>query len=271
MKRKLVQQGKHCLMAAIPKKWLTQKGLKKGDYVQIELLDNYLLVSAEPYVKDKKISIPIKNAERISVIRLIQMVYDAGYKEVTFSYSDKKILTFITEVVGMIEGYKIRKASDKSCTLESLNYNFDLENAFRRLFLHTKELFSLFSQSKIEEININISIVLNSAMEIKRNINTSQMPLEYKYYYFIAIQLEEIAEHFLYLLRSGEKPKLTLLNKVKKLFDDTYKNFYKFDLNWVIQPRERIWMWFGKDDYHLRAISERIKNIIKYTMGIRVK
>ena len=104
MKRKLVLQGKHCLMSAIPKKWINQQGLSKGDYVEFEQLENYLLVSAKPLPKDKSIKISLKKAERIGIIRLIQMLYDAGFKKIDFDFLDKDILNYIVEVSEWFEG-----------------------------------------------------------------------------------------------------------------------------------------------------------------------
>jgi hypothetical protein len=275
-------------MSAIPKKWINQQGLSKGDYVEFEQLENYLLVSAKPLPKDKSIKISLKKAERIGIIRLIQMLYDAGFKKIDFDFLDKDILNYIVEVSEWFEGSTLSNIKSSSCDLEFYDAEMDFANYFRKVFLNSLELPVLFSEllsgkNKIDEINATVKAVYRGSMVVKRKINTSQLPLEYKYYYFISIQLEEIADQYLFLLKYLKEMKrypkilLQLNNKLRDLFKETYDNFYRFKLDWFIaSERGLIWKWFETEEepltvYHLRAISERIKNIMKYTIGIAYK
>ena len=66
----------------------------------------------------------------------------------------------------------------------------------------------------MEEIEIEYDLIMKGAMEIKCKINTIFLSLEYKYYYFITIQLEKIANHCGYFLRTMENESVNL--EVKK-------------------------------------------------------
>jgi hypothetical protein len=292
MKRKLVRMGKHCFMAAIPMKWLKQQKLGKGDSIEFEQFESYLMLSAKPLPKEKEISIDFsfETYGRAGIMRVLQLLYDSGFKTIKISFNDSKTLSYISWVVRILEGWKLTSIAKNSCKIESVkSEEEDFNSYFRRIFLKTKELPSLYSdylkgkKEVIDEIRVEYDLILKGAMEIKRRINTSILPLEYKYYYFIAINLEEIADHYEFLLRSLEnmrafpKELLALNKELEKLMHQAYDNFYNFSIKGFIEfNKEMIWKKFETAEspllvYHLRAISERIKNIAKYTIGIRVK
>ncbi|MBU1246081.1 MAG: hypothetical protein KKH88_04045 [Nanoarchaeota archaeon] len=294
MERKLVQMGKHCLMAAIPKKWIKHHNLQKGDSINFEEVEQYLLISPNPLPKDKSISITIKQANRIGIYRILQLLYDAGFKTIRINYDTPDTLTWLLWSVKAMEEWRLETINKNKCIIKTINIERDdFQNYFRRIFLITKSLSETYSEflngkkELIDEIRAKHLLIISGTQTIKRMINTSSLPLEYKYYYFIAIQLEEIADQYEYLLRALEKQGLEKVNKIPKeliqsqkklckLLEETYNNFYKFDIDWFIDLSKRdIWQSFATENnplltYHLRAISERIKNIAKYTIGIRL-
>ena len=289
MNRKLVQMGKNCLMAAIPKKWLDQQGLVKGDRIEFETVENYLLVSGKPLPKEKEISLRLIRTSKIGVARTLQLMYDAGYKKISMEYKDPKTVNYIMIATSLLEQWKIKNISDNKC-IESIEpEEIDFQKYFRMTFLLLKEFIDEYglvltdkSNELIESLRIKYKLILIRTMNIKRMINTSSLPLEYKYYYFIAIQFEEIADQYEYLLRNLEKTQVPLelthlQKKLQKLFDDVYHNFYKFDIEKLMElTSEPIWKLFETRKYpllvyHLRAVSERIKNIAKYSVGIRLR
>jgi hypothetical protein len=275
-------------MAAIPKKWIASQGLERGDHIEIEWINNYLIVSANPIVSEKKIEITIDDAEQIGILRLLQVIYDAGFTDVDIRFKKAKVLTSIYESLKWLPGFRIDSLTDFSCKLMSVSSQIDVDLEFKKAFQSTKQLTDVISRylggdsSVVPEVKTMITLCRDRSAEVKRKINTSRLPLEYKYYYFIAIQFEEIAEQYLYLFRSLEKKKrnhhlFVLHEKLRGLFNETYNQFYDFHLQWLINSnRGLIWKWFDttknpKQVYHLRAISERVKNIMKYTAGIRLK
>lgn len=290
MRRKLVQMGKNCLMAAIPKKWLDQQGLEKGDFLEIERADNYLLMSAKPLPKEKSLSFKIDKASRVGVIRTLQLLYDAGYKRMEITYKDQKSLDYIMFTISLLEQWKLRVVSDNKCIIETVEtIDIDFQKYFRVTFLMLKELIDEYSRvlinnskEMVESIRMKYRLILIRTMNLKRMINTSSMPLEYKYYYFIAVQFEEIADHYEYLLRKLENERaepelLRMQKKLQEMVEEVYQNFYKFNIEkFMAFTSESIWKQFETkktppQTYHLRAISERIKNIAKYTLGIRLR
>ena len=287
MRRKLVQMGKYCLMSAIPKKWLKQQELKAGDSIEIEEIENYLIISAKPLTKDKKIELELNTENQIAVSRLMQTVYDAGYKTVNITFSQPKIIQQIMHALQLLDQWQIVESTNKHCLIKSQQpEEQEFQNQFRRLFLLVKEQFMLTKRylnkkEDHETLKTNHLLILKQSMNIKRRINTNSLPLEYKYYYFIAIQLEEIGEQLDYFIKSIKRtnPRIEqLTNKTANLFENTYKNFYSTEIEFFlnINKKETIWKWYETEEnplqiYHLRAISERIKNIAKYTFGIRQK
>lgn len=290
MQRKLVQMGKNCLMAAIPAKWLKQQNLSKGDQIEIQNIENYLLISSKKLPKDKSISLTFKNSNKLAIIRTLQILYDAGFKTVSLSYKDSKATQHILHALEILQCWKINDIQKTTAKITTISENTeDFQNQFRKQFLRVQEFMKEYQnylknpdKEKIEDLRLSYKITLIELMNLKRRINTSQLPLEYKYYYFIAVQLEEIIDHYEYLLRYLENkntiPKILpkLQTKLTKLFETIYKNFYSYKLKVFIETQnKRVWKWFEIEEhpnlvYHLRAISERIKNINKYTAGIKL-
>jgi len=289
MQRKLVQMGKHCLMAAIPKKWLKHHNLQKGEYIAFEEVEQYLIISPKPLPKDKSLSITLQKANRVGVFRTLAMLYDSGYKTVRIKYDNPQVLTWLLWSVNSLEEWRLESLDKNHCIIKSiLVEREDFHVQFRRIMLLTKELGYTFleflkgDKELIEDIRAKHQLILAGTQSIKRMINTSSLPLEYKYYYFISIQLEEIANQYDYLLINIENQKkipknvVLLQDKLCTFFDETYNNFYKFDLGWFIDlSKKLVWKWFETEKnsllvYHQRAISERIKNIAKYSIGIKL-
>lgn len=308
MKRKLVAQGKYCLMSAIPKKWLDRQKLSKGDYIEFSEAENYLIVSAKPVSRKKTINITINNAERVGVIRVLHQIYDSGYKTVNIKFNNPKIAQHIEWIVNRLNNWVIKQLTSKTCTINTIEGDEEhFQTMFRRVFLQTKQYINLITKqiSKIHNNKVNhtlkqknispkeddkyereilYSIILQTAMNLKRRINTSQLPLEYKYYYFIAIQFEEIADQYEFMFRALDNYKIKdvknfirMQKKLEKMIEGVYNNFYKFKLEWFLDfNRGRVWKEFVSEKdasvvYHIRAISERIKNIAKYTIGIKIQ
>lgn len=289
MQRKLVQQGKHCFMAAIPKKWIKQHDLKKGNLLEFEELDDCLLLSAKPILKNEEFEVNISGGDKDWINRFLQVIYDYGVKKIIIKFDNPETLETIRLSSGWFEGMSITAVSETSCTIEISDSEYEINNYFRKNFMNTLELSSVFTKylsskrSLESQINLLISSILHSSRVIKRKINTGHLPLKYKYYYFISIQLEEITEQYMFLLREIKEKKsipeelLSLNKKLEQLFKETYSNFYKFDWDWYFNSHGgNIWKWFETKEspnltYHLRAISERIKNIIKYSVGINLE
>ena len=289
MKRKLVAQGEHCLMSAIPKKWLDRQKLSKGDYLEFSEAENYLILSAKPIVSEKTITIHIKEAERVGVIRVLHQLYDSGYKTIQIKFEKTIIAQHIQWIVHSLNNCTISKLTNKTCTIKTTDSEEDFQIMFRRIFLQTKQYINLISKEIIkmhnnkEEREILYSIILQTTTDLKRKINTSQLPLEYKYYYFIAIQFEEIADQYEFMFRALNNYKIKdvknfirMQKKLESMIEGVYNNFYKFKLEWFLDFNQgKVWKEFVSEKdapviYHLRAISERIKNIAKYTIGIKI-
>ena len=290
MKRKLVQMGKHCLMSAIPKKWLEQHNLKPGDYLNFEEVEEFLIISENPLPKDKSISIRLKkNTNKIGLYRVLDQLYDSGYKTINIEYESSKVLTWIQEGVGLFEEWYLELINNNKCIINSIEIQKEeFKNLFRKTILQTNDLGLVLykylngEKSLIEELRVKHKIVLTNTLSLKRMINTNSLPLEYKYYYFIVIQFEDIANHYEYLLRYLEDMKKIPKEVIKcqeilnNLFEQIYSNFYTFKVEKFMLIHEMpVWKNFEIESnplliYHQRAISERIKNIAKYTIGIKL-
>jgi bifunctional DNA-binding transcriptional regulator/antitoxin component of YhaV-PrlF toxin-antitoxin module len=136
MKRRLVQMGKNCLMAAIPMKWIKQHNLKKGDFLEIEEIENYLLVSSKEIQREKEISINFSDENQVAIMRVLQLLYDSGFKTIKIKYSNEKILSSVSWVINFLDGWRIKNISKNCCEIESVfQENFDFINYFRIIFI----------------------------------------------------------------------------------------------------------------------------------------
>ena len=98
MRRKLIQHGRSSLTVSLPKKWVKEKNLKKGEEIEVEESNGTLVISAEKHHKHKKIDIDVSGAQPM-IRRIIGATFKSGYDEVDVRFSSYDELKAVQELV----------------------------------------------------------------------------------------------------------------------------------------------------------------------------
>ena len=86
MKRKLIRHGNSSLSVTLPAKWASRFGLKKGDTIEVEELNNQLLLSTRKQRRLKSIEIGLSGLDRSLIRHHIVGAYILGYDQIVLKY-----------------------------------------------------------------------------------------------------------------------------------------------------------------------------------------
>ena len=128
MERQLVQHGASTVMVSLPKKWIDNQKLKRGDKVSLYQYADKLIVS--PYhrieeVKQISHNLPIADHEEIQII--LGSLYRQGYQKITLSYNDPKCLYFIQLVTKSLLGFEVMELTERGCIIKKLTEETKIE------------------------------------------------------------------------------------------------------------------------------------------------
>src|SRR3989338_7674683 len=123
MKRRLVQLGRHTLMAAIPSTWVQRHALKKGDQVEFTEVENKLVLTSTAEIFERKTEITLPSSSIEVVWRMIQPVYTSGYDEVKVYFKDARAIKQINHSVQLLIGFEVVETTQKSVTIKSISKN----------------------------------------------------------------------------------------------------------------------------------------------------
>lgn len=153
MRRKVNLVGQNTLTVSLPSRWAKEKGLKKGDEIDLVEDGNDLLISCEnSKPKNKEITIDITGLDRTAIMFEVRSPYRLGYQKIILNfknvmtryYRDNKevsVISCIHQEANRLIGLEIIKESKNQCILKDYSANLDNEfdNSVRRLFYLLKE------------------------------------------------------------------------------------------------------------------------------------
>jgi len=154
MQRKLIKQGTG-LTIYLPKKWIDKRGLKRGEQVEISILNNDLIISSPNKKKEKKTITLTINNEKESIMRTeLVNAYRLGFDKINLETSAKK-----QEIINMINkfmvGFELFEISNNKYSIESFtepSYE-DFNNIINKQFFILEQI--------INNIQENIEIDVN--------------------------------------------------------------------------------------------------------------
>ncbi|MBN1792407.1 phosphate uptake regulator PhoU [Candidatus Woesearchaeota archaeon] len=246
MNRKLIQHGMSSLTVSLPKRWTTEKNLKKGDEVEVEARKGSVVISAKKRHEHKSLILDVSGSGSM-IRRMMGSAYKSGYDEMRIEFSSHEELKTIQSLVReQFMGFEIVKQEKDVLMLENLSGNDfeEFNNALRRFFFVISNMGSEFLsalESNDPDWLKNTSLQKIESDKFadycRRAINLGiesgyerQAPL-----YTVIEQLEKVADRYAELcalLSDGKKPSIALLRASKqvvsfeKMFSDI---FFKFE------------------------------------------
>ncbi len=146
MRRKIVKQGAATLMISLPSKWCKKFGLKKGDEIDIESINENLLVSSKGIKTKQETEITLIGLAESSIRTLITNTYRLGYDKIKVNFSSDIQFKILQEVIKKrLLGFDVIKKGKNFCIIENITEPSpeQFENLLQKIFLNIIELFEI--------------------------------------------------------------------------------------------------------------------------------
>jgi len=167
MQRKVIQQGPSTLMVSLPSKWIKENNIKKGDDINLELLNNQLVIYSQKAPEEKKATINLKTKEEY-LDRMLMSRYREGYNEIYIKYEDPEIIKSIRDTLRFLLGFEIVDQTANSCTIKNISEGSDEDYAtmFRRMF----QIMLTMSESCLEYARTTDEKHLQTAVDLRETL-----------------------------------------------------------------------------------------------------
>jgi phosphate uptake regulator len=149
MKRKIVKQGAATFMISLPSKWCKQFGLKKGDEIDVEIMNNNLLVSPNEIRFKAETEITLTGMTESSIRVLITNTYRLGYDKIRVNFGSEAQFKILHDVIKTkLLGFDIIKKEKNFCIIENITEpsSEQFENLLQKIFYNGIELFEITKQ-----------------------------------------------------------------------------------------------------------------------------
>ncbi len=249
MKRKLIQHGESSLTVSIPRGFVKDNNLKKGQEIEVIESEKGLFISPEKSKEHKSVSIDISN--QLEVIRkILGATYKAGYDELNIKFSSFDEIKEIKDALqSQFAGYEIIKQEKNNILIKKISEDdFEqFDNVLRRFFIIVNEMASnikeavkkqdfqwLKSTSLIKYESDRLADYCRRAINLKFKSNYKRLgPL-----YTVIEQIEKVSDNYQELCNYTSNNKINLSEKIKDIIANLveFQNlfcslFFKFDIN----------------------------------------
>ncbi|MFH1500774.1 MAG: hypothetical protein ABIE22_02405 [archaeon] len=146
MRRKLIKQGVSGYTIYVPKKWIDENKLEKGDELDVTISGKDLIISIKPNQKKSETSIKITNIVESSIRTLITNAYRSGYDRIKISFNFAEQFQILQKTIKTkLIGFDIIKKEANSCIVENITEpSYDqFDNLLKKMFLNIEELFNI--------------------------------------------------------------------------------------------------------------------------------
>lgn len=254
MKRKLIQMAGKTLVISLPSDVVKKYGLKKGQELEVTEDSGKIsvMINSCPYHEPYELK-----AKEDFLKEQLELLYIQGYDQVKVYYDNKSTLKNIIQNINKkFIGFQVLESNGKYCVIKSIAKEDPtiLPNLIRRSFLILLNLLENDDEGSKE----NLTKLVNICKRIlhQKNNDFNETIILYK---LITI-IEEI-----------NKIPLKSKNQAKKIIEQIYNLYYKFDSQESIKTKEIITKEFttAKDTnkalllYHAERLLElaTLKNI----------
>lgn len=281
MKRKLIQHGESSLTISLPREFVKENNLKKGQEIEVIESEKGLFIYPEKSKEHKSISIDLSN--KINFIRkILGATYKTGYHELNIKFSSFEELKEIKSVLqSQFEGYEIIKQEKNNLLIKKISEdNFEqFDNVIRRFFIIVNEMASdmkeaikkddfqwLKSISLIKYESDRLADYCRRAINLKFKSKYKRLgPL-----YTIIEQTEKLSDNYQELCDYVANKKIKLSSKTKYLLEKEieiqdlfYSLFFKFDLNRMDEFKEMKDKFQEEIKSATKKASEKENNVLR--------
>ncbi len=236
-KRKLIQLASSSLVVSMPKQWVKEYHLKKGDSVSVSIIGSSVVVSPEEASFDIKKSVEISALSKHMIEMIIISAYRAGYSELTLTYSKPfckdlksggrsvEIPKLIRNVVSNLIGFEVVKQTAFSSIIKEVasSDSSEFESLFRRTFLLALDYTTtvkdvLFSKSLSQDTELlTLKRLLNYCVRLLRKKGRSDYEFSLSLFPYL-YALSDLVETYSFILLFSSKCR-KLNNSLSLVFD----------------------------------------------------
>ncbi len=251
MKRKLVKIGESTLMLSLPREWVLQNNLHKGDELEVDIDQDKLYVWPDSRARKEKMLLDVTEYSN-SLPRLLYALYRSGVDELELKSKNPGILGRVKSTVWKeAVGFEIIDQKEDSCKIICVSGKVDdFDNILRRLFLVTltmgeESIAALRKNSGFENVlyleqesNRLTNVLIRAINKYGSHGHKKIGPV-----YYMVQELEKIGDQFKYLaqyVRNGSaRPRIIgLFEKSVGLLRLVYDLFYSFGQEKSIRVKE---------------------------------
>lgn len=290
MIRKLIQHGMSSLTVSLPRKWVKDNKLEKGDELEVSILNGKINISTQKHYEHKKIEIDVSNAKPM-IRKMIGATFKAGYDEVDIKFSSYEELKAVQDLVReQFTGFGITSQTKNSILIKSLSKtNFEeFNNALRRFFFvlnqMAEETYKALEKDDFEWIK-NLTLLKAESDKLadycRRAINLG-FETEFKRLvplYTIIEQLEKVMDRYKELCEYISTNKIKVNTNIRLFLKEVadfqgyfYNLFYKFEINKIVEfgrnkeilqnKLNKIALKCSKKEIKIITLLDRILNLI---------
>jgi phosphate uptake regulator len=141
MKRKIVQNGPLTLGVSLPSGWVKRYGLRKGDELDVEEIDQGLLLSTS--VRGKKtVALTLTKENKSFVTMMLNALYRQGYDVITITANDQESIRNVKEAVRHLLGFELSRRGNDLVVENIAEPSGNLsETLLRKIFLLISQMF----------------------------------------------------------------------------------------------------------------------------------
>ena len=239
--RKLVKSGVTSHTLSLPKGWIEKNKLKKGDLLYIKEENNNIVISAkekQEAPKYKEITITTDNKDIGAIRRETISAYINNYHIFTFIGNINKNIEDLRKILDNFLALEVVEQTDKKLVAKDfLNLQeFSLDNTIRRMDMLTRSMLAdtkkqqskaiVLRDFEVDKLFFLISRLVRSNLtnEISTVGNIEAMSM-----WWLAKNIESIADASKYLSEKFTKENLRLFEEIENYYKEAIKAYIKKD------------------------------------------
>ncbi|MBS3079676.1 hypothetical protein J4218_06140 [Candidatus Pacearchaeota archaeon] len=253
---KLIKQGGGGFTIYLPKKWVDENKLSKGDNLDVTVSGKELIIGPKATNKKSEIETKLTNSSETSIRTLITNVYRTGYDRVKIFFNTEDQFKILQKIIKTrLIGFEVIKKEKDFCIIENITEPSvdQFDNILNKLFLNIEEIFDITkerlnnSKEKIEDYN-EVEERIHKYDNFCRRMIIKQKLIKQKSELFWSFLSQIIhAQRELYLLNKSfnnkevSKQIKELFETAKRLFDLTKQAYFEnnIEILWKIHKIER--------------------------------
>jgi len=236
MLRKVIQIAEKTYVISLPTGWLKKYAIKKGDSIEVQEKESYLIVSPDAELGGNSVTIDVRGVQG-SIKRLLGAAYKAGYDEIQLIFGTKDEHDAIEKTLSVsLKEFHIMEESKGKTRIKILSQlrHEEFEQVLRRMFL-----LILTSMDEINSKNKDSQKIVERDLEVNNCADFCRRSLNrrgYAFYiktpalYYIIEQLEKIGDIIRDLAAGKEPPPAELSKDAAKFLRIFYELYYNFDI-----------------------------------------